>query len=365
MATGSIELKSNVELHLENGATLKGSLDRRDYNDDAVFPENIWSVAEEWSGAHLVYSYQAENIAITGEGVIDGNGSAFFGECDEDSHFPWYKYGLKLHPVDRVWFRPGVMVAFFLSKNIRLDGIKLVNTPAWTCHVRCCDGFTAKGVTINADRTIANSDGFSVDCTRNVRIEKCVIKTGDDAIAIRASCKFHAVENKCENIRVRDCDVWSCCYGIRFGIGTGTVRDVEVTDSRFYESSRGVGFTPAWVAAEKNVYIEDIRIRRCFFGDTVYAAETCMPDADARLKNVLFEDCRFESMYPSLINGTPTAKAENVRFVRCKRMFIDRMKVRNNRDWVSRSINGMRQVACEMVVTNQYTANVVVVADGL
>ena len=52
--TGSIRLKSGVELHLPKGATLKGSADRRDYNANDAFPDNVWSDAEEWSGGHLV-----------------------------------------------------------------------------------------------------------------------------------------------------------------------------------------------------------------------------------------------------------------------------------------------------------------------
>ena len=89
---GSVELKSGVELHLEKGAVLKGSRIQSDYNADDIFPENWTSSVEEWSGGHLIYAYRAENIAITGSGVIDGNGSAFFAaEPEEDSRFPWYK----------------------------------------------------------------------------------------------------------------------------------------------------------------------------------------------------------------------------------------------------------------------------------
>ena len=247
--SGTVWLRSRVELHLAKGAVLKGSTRQADYNRNDAFPESFWSDAEEWSGGHLVLGYKVEGASITGEGVIDGSGPAFFGECEEDSRFPWYKYGLKLHPKDRSWFRPGPMVAMFLSKNIRLSGVTLANTPAWTAHFRCCDGLDIRNVTIDADRTIANSDGFSIDCTRNVTVDGCTIKTGDDGFAIRASCKQpgHAEQHPCENIRIVNCDVWSCCYGIRFGIGIGTVRDVAVENCRFHESANGIGFNPAWI----------------------------------------------------------------------------------------------------------------------
>ena len=130
--SGTVWLRSRVELHLAKGAVLKGSTRQADYNRNDAFPENFWSDAEEWSGGHLVLGYKVEGASITGEGTIDGSGPAFFGECEEDSWFPGYKYGLKLHPIDRSWFRPGHMVIFFLSKNIRLSGVTLANTPAST-----------------------------------------------------------------------------------------------------------------------------------------------------------------------------------------------------------------------------------------
>ena len=166
-----------------------------------------------------------------GEGVIDGNGGAFFGETQEEGWFPAYKYGIKLHPIDREWFRPGPMVAMFLSKNIRLEGVTLRNTPCWTTHFRCCDGLDIRGVTIDADREIANSDGFSIDCTKNVVVKDCVIKTGDDGFAIRASCKHHAATNACEHISIENCDVWSCCLGVRFGVGTARAALARAKDA--------------------------------------------------------------------------------------------------------------------------------------
>ena len=327
-ATGSLELKSGVELHLEKGAVLKGSVDPKDYNADDAFPENFHSVGEEWSGGHLVWARAAKDIAITGEGVIDGNGGAFFPrECQYQWGGLGYKYGIKLFPTDREWFRPGPMVAIFLSKGIRIEGVTLANTPCWTCHIRCSDGVTVRNVTIDADRTIANSDGFSIDCTRNVTIEKCVIKTGDDGFAIRASCPRHAATNVCENIAVRDCEVWSCCFGARLGIGTGTIRNVRFENCNFHESAWGIGFTPAWVSVGRNVYIEDAVFRKCFVGECERPVTTSMPNADAHVRGLLFEDCCFESYLPCGIWQTEKAPVTGVKFVRCDRRTVYEHKV--------------------------------------
>ena len=356
--TGSIELKSGVELHLEKGATLKGSTKQADYNADDVFPENFHSVGEEWSGGHLVYGYKVENVAITGEGVIDGSGPEFFGEPEISGWFPWYKYGLKLHPIDRTWFRPGPMVAFFLSRNIRFEDVTLANTPCWTAHIRCCDGFKAKGVKILADRTIANSDGFSIDCTRNVEIERCTVKTGDDGFAIRASCRLHAETNVCEHIRVRDCDVSSCCYAVRLGIGSGTIRDVVFEDCRFHESALGVGFTPAWVRGARNVYIEDCTFRRCAINECERPVKTQVPDTDTRVRGIRFEDCTFESLFPSWVDGSAATKAEDFAFVRCARKAIRRTKVLFDERWNGECWKQIRKQADVFAVIGTNTTNV-------
>ena len=351
--TGSIELKSGVELHLEKGATLKGSTKRSDYNADDVFPGNPSSVGEEWSGGHLVWAYRAKDIAITGEGTIDGNGGAFFGDCQYNWWPLGYKYGIKLFPIDREWFRPGFMVALFQCKGIRLEGVTLANTPCWTCHIRCSDGVAVRGVTIDADRTIANSDGFSIDCTRNVTVEKCVIKTGDDGFAIRASCRLHAGTNVCENISVRDCDVWSCCHAVRLGIGTGTIRNVTFEDCRFHESTQGVAFTPAWVAVGRNVYIEDVRFTRCSLHECERPVAAWMPNADAHVRNALFEDCEMESLLPSAIYRTDQAPVEGLRFVRCHRKTLfDGFKVRQDRRWLSENQVRIRREADLFVTGN-------------
>ena len=331
--SGTIWLKDGVELHLAKGAVVKGSPDRADYNANDCFPENFWSDGEEWSGGHLILGYKVKDAAITGEGVIDGSGPAFFGECDEDSRFPWYKYGLKLHPTDRSWFRPGPMVAMFLSKHIRMEGVTLKDTPCWTAHFRCCDGLDIRNVTIDADRTIANSDGFSIDCTRNVTVEGCTIKTGDDGFAIRASCKLHADAHPCENIRISNCDVWSCCYGIRFGIGIGTVRDVAVENCRFHESANGIGLHPAWIPGKKGVYIEDIRVSRCVFKECARPVDSNARSDDWRIRDITFEDCCFESLQPIAFSSPASRHPENVTFRNCTRKHLDVLRVRHHRGW--------------------------------
>ena len=329
--TGTIWLRSRVELRLEKGAVLKGSTRSEDYNRNDAFPENFWSDAEEWSGGHLLLGYKVEDVAITGEGTIDGSGQEFFGECDEDSRFPHYKYGLKLHPKDRKWFRPGPMVAFFLSKNIRIYGVEIVDAPAWTTHFRCCDGLAIRGVTIRNDRTIANTDGFSIDCTKNVEVSGCTVSTGDDTFAIRASCKLHAAEHPCENIHISDCDLASCAMGARIGIGTGTIRNVTMERCVVRESSSGVSLYSAWRPGRKGCYISEVRVSDCEFLECDRPVENIGIADDWLVEDVVIERCKFASLRPSLLRGGSAHRLRNVTFRSCERAYLDRLSVRHHR----------------------------------
>lgn len=335
--SGTIWLKNHVELHLAKGATILGSTKQSDYNPNDAFPENFWCNGEEWSGGHLVLGYRVSDVAISGEGVIDGNGPAFFDyEAEEDSRFPCYKYGLKLHPLDRDWFRPGPMIAFFHCNDVKMTDVTFANTPCWTCHTRCCELIRIHNVTIDCDRTIANSDGFSIDCTRDVEITGCTLLTGDDGFAIRASCPDHAEENPCEKIYIADCDVSSCCGAIRFGVGTGTIRNVVVENCRFHEAAIGVTFTPAYGTHPKNVYIEDVVIRDTIMRECERPITISQPSADAKVANILIERCKFESLLPSVVNANDFTRTEHITFKECVWKQIDRVKYRQNLAWLSR-----------------------------
>ncbi len=328
--TGTVWLRSHMELRLEKGAVLKATTRPEGYNANDAFPENFWSVGEEWSGGHLLLGYKVEDVAITGEGIVDGSGLSFFGEPGEDSRFPYYKYGLRLHPLDRTWFRPGPLVAFFLSKDIRIEGASIVDSPGWTTHFRCCDGVAIRGVTIRNDRTIANTDGFSIDCSRNVEISGCTVITGDDAVAIRASYRLHAEEHPCENIIVEDCDLASCCMGVRVGIGSGTIRNVAIRRVRIQEAAHGIAFTPAWLPGAKGCYIERIRVEDCDMAECDRPVLSLCGADDWRVRDIAFERCRFASLRPSAFRSDSANHPENVVFRDCSRQYLDHLKVRHH-----------------------------------
>lgn len=172
-----LELKDNVTLDLAEGARLYAET-------NALRRLAVHRKHEHDQCQALIVSHGARNVAIVGKGEVDGLGQTF-------------------RPTSNNTPGRWKLVILQDTDGIRIEGVTLRNTPAWTCHIRCCEGVEIRNATIDADRTIANSDGFSIDCTRNVKVSGCTIRTGDDGFAIRASCRHHAATNLCENIEFR------------------------------------------------------------------------------------------------------------------------------------------------------------------
>ena len=122
--TGTLYLKSHVTLHLSAGATLMGSTRREDYNADDVFPENPVFTTENATGAHLIIAYREQNVAIVGEGTIDGSSAAFFEPLPPEEVTTSYRRKTRNFPI-RDW-RPGQMVFFCLCRDVAVRDVALL-----------------------------------------------------------------------------------------------------------------------------------------------------------------------------------------------------------------------------------------------
>ncbi|MCQ2388116.1 MAG: DUF4982 domain-containing protein [Kiritimatiellae bacterium] len=319
--TGSVELKDGVEFHLAKGAVLKATTDLSLYNADDAYPQCGSCVPEEWSGAHLLYAVERENVAVTGEGTIDGSGPEFFGPPDTN-YWPWYRHGLKLHPLDRDRYRTGQQIAIVECRGVRIEDFTFTNSACWTCFIHGCTDVTVKGYKAFNDRTIANSDGLSIDCCRNVAVTGCEILTGDDGIAIRASGSRLKKPQACENVVVSNCTISSCCYGIRIGVGDGDVKNVRVSHCRFPETAGCIGFTCAWIAGKRNVHVSDVAVSDCVFEDSATGVEfqTAHDDSPSAIDGVSFDRCLFRTAWGHVFGGGGETKKHvprNVSFRDC------------------------------------------------
>ena len=202
---GQLYLKSNVELHLEDGASLEGAPGLHNYAVHKLpFSEGMWSA--------VVMGLNVTNVAITGKGEIFGNGKMF--------------EPVKAYGVSQEGFRPrGVF--FSNCRNIRLEDFTLRDAACWGIVLKCCDGMVARRVKVDSVAN-HNNDGFDIEA-KNVLIEDCDVDAGDDAYCIKSNDPGFTVEN----VTVRNCMARSHCNGYKLGTAShGTMRNIHIERCR-------------------------------------------------------------------------------------------------------------------------------------
>lgn len=270
--SGTIYLKSGVELHLAMGARLLGSNDFADYNPTNIAPWNWNCPNEGWCGRHLIYTAGAHDVAITGPGTIDGNGRAFFDHSvvSYKGKVGWRDGGFNAKGERREMRRPGQMVEFVNCRDVRVADVNFVDSTAWSCWFWNCDNVQVRGLRVKNDLRHLNTDGIDIDSCRNVTVSDCIFETGDDAIAIRgAGARLGQGRLACENITVENCVCKVSADGIRVGVGTGIVRHVRI--SNLVISHAGVGLHVQPVYSDRGgVDISDVSFSNITIRDAAY-----------------------------------------------------------------------------------------------
>jgi len=260
--TGAIELLSHVTLHLDAGAVLKGS-------------ENLADYSQGRGRAPLIRATNAEDIAITGRGTIDGSGTTFMDMTktrtgpylpkDLDPNFTRQgrdymdaKFGEADGPV--VYrSRPTRLIRFTHCKNLLVRDVTLRNAPTWTLHLDDCENATITAISVHNNLLVPNSDGIHCTSCRRVRISDCDISCGDDAIAV--TTLDNPTDRVCEDITVTNCTLQSRSAGIRVGYGDGLIRDCTFQNLTIRESNRGIGLFVRDAGSIQNILFSNITIR--------------------------------------------------------------------------------------------------------
>ncbi len=245
--TGTVRLRSNVELHLEQGATLRASLDPDSYNTLEEYPENGLSTNEGWDFRHLILAVRVENVALTGLGTIEGAADAWFGEPYKFSSFVWRDGIRNTIDRDKGKLRPGQLIVFVECRGVRMTDLHVTGSTCWCCFFHGCDYVQVRGLDIRNDYQHANTDGIDIDSCKYVTISDCIIKTGDDCIAIRGSAaKLTDPSKVCEYVTVTNCVMWASACGIRIGVGYGAVKHVRVSNCVIEHAGDAVDFNTAF-----------------------------------------------------------------------------------------------------------------------
>jgi hypothetical protein len=242
--SGTIVLESGVGLHLEPGARIVGSTDLQDYRSET------WGHNRDRTSWHLISATDCDNVAIEGEGTIDGSGPAFWEDDPEREDYPG---GFVRAYKER---RPSPMVEFSRCNNVRVRGVTLTRSPGWTLHCHDCNRVEIDGITIRNSRWGPNTDGIDLTGVHGVTVSGCDIDTGDDAVCLKTTSDSRDVSD----VVVSDCRIRTYCVGLKLGCveSVRDMRDIHFRDCHVTESSRLVGMYSYRGGRIENVQVERI-----------------------------------------------------------------------------------------------------------
>ena len=374
--TGAITLKSNVNLVVEKGATLRFAFDRD------LYP----NVETRWEGLNIInyqpciYAVDAENIGLTGKGIIDGYGS---------NERWWYMKGNLHHgyhegvdewqgkdavgnradllkmadnrvPTNQRIFGKGKglrpqLVNFVRCQNAIIEGVELRDSPFWVIHPLFVKNLTVRGVTIYNDGP--NGDGCDPESCEDVLIENCTFHTGDDCIALKSGrnadglkantpcknviirgCKMadghggvvigSEISGGCDNIFAENCEMDSPNLDRVLRIKTNTcrgginqnifMRNIKVGECKEAVMRINLVYEPAEIAERghiptvRNVYMENVTCQK-----SQYAVRINGLDDEDQIYNINIKNCEFNNLSEAPVERTGKShdiKFENVKF---------------------------------------------------
>lgn len=301
--TGPIHLRSNVNLHLQEGAVLS-FVD----NPDAYLPavKTTWEGIECFNYSPLVYAFECENVAITGSGTLQPkmeHWRKWFARPAAHMLASCQLYAMASTDVpveDRQMargennMRPQ-LIQFNRCKNVLLDGFKVRESPFWTIHMFMCENGIARNLDVVARGH--NNDGIDLEMTRNFLVEKCSFDQGDDAVVIKSGRNRDAWRTAMpsENIVVRNCRI---VHGhALLGIGSemsGGVRNVYMHDCeapakvmqvlQIKTNERRGGFV-------ENIYVDGIKTADAhrivaIYTDVMYQWRSIVPTFETKITKI-------------------------------------------------------------------------------
>jgi polygalacturonase len=239
-STAAIHLQSNVNLYVSAGATLQFVRDSARYLPLVL---TRWEGTECMNYSPFIYASDQENIAITGEGTLDGN-------ADADHWWIWARrgganvqaisearkrlldMGARDVPVTQRLFGEGSFlrpnfIQPYRSRNILIEGVTIHNSPMWEINPVLCTNVTVRNIKVMSHGP--NNDGCNPDSCRDVLIENCSFDTGDDCIAIKSGRNRDGrrVAVPSENVIIRNCEMKDGHGGVTIGSEmSGGVRNV-------------------------------------------------------------------------------------------------------------------------------------------
>ncbi len=356
--TGAIHLKSNVNLHVSKNAVLKFSINPKDY---LPVVQARWEGVDLMNYSPLIYAYGQENIAVTGDGILDGQAS-------NENWWKWKKLGndkesrprlMQLNddnvPVQKRIFGEGyylrpTFIEFYKCKNILIENATLKDSPFWFIHPVLSNNITVENVTTNGNGP--NNDGCDPESSSDILIKGCTFNNGDDCIAIKSgrnndgrrintpstniiiqNCKMKdghggvvigsEITGGCSNVFAEDCEMDSpnLDRALRIksnskrggtvkniymrNVKVGQVKEAIVKLNMHYDPPEAVGYhyNPVF----ENIVVQNVTSKKSKYGLFMDGLE------DSQIRNVTIIDCRFNGVdNGNYIKYVEALKLENV-----------------------------------------------------
>lgn len=283
--SGSIELRSHVELHVERGAVLAGSGDPAHYTARLAVGALSGGVVDAENDAALMFitARDATDIAITGAGVIDGAGRFFVSEdlghiyrCPNQRPFTVFLIG---------------------CQRVTMRDIRLQDAALWCVRLSGCQDVLIHGIRIDTDLKYPNADGIDLDHCRRVRVSDCEISSGDDAISLKTTEEF-AGYGPTQEVVITNCTLRSTSSAVVVGVdAVEDIRDVIVSNCVIRSSHRGLAVNLGQEGSFSNILFTDCIVETRHFargwwghGEPIYVSVGAWHDVVGRLRNVRFRN---------------------------------------------------------------------------
>lgn len=275
----------------------------------------------------LLWADEASNISLTGPGILDGNGASFLCVATPEEQTYGFRYRR------RHGFRdsPPRMCLFTGCRNVRVEGLEVTGLPGgWAFWIHDCDDVLFDRVKITADVQCANNDGIHINCSRDVMIRNCDIRTGDDAVIVRANSRSLKQDKVCERVTVANCTLrsWSC--GVRIGwCNDGVIRNCRFENLKMHDTTFGVGivlppkrFIPSDYGREATL-IEQLTFRDIemngIYAHPLYCRISDDPGTRCEaVRDILFENVTGFGLEEPLFEGTESHSFERFTFTNWK-----------------------------------------------
>lgn len=230
--SGTLVLKSNVNLFIESGSKIKGSENLNDYQDLQA-PGFIPGEGIEKSKNALILATFAENFSITGIGEINGSGLAFYDPKTADINGKFAKPETA---------RPRIIM-FYRCKNVLIEDVSFVDSSCWTIWLMQCENVHIHRAKFFGNARMRNVDGIDIDQSKRVTVSDCFFDTEDDCIAVRSMKNLYKKQMVCETIAVSNCIFKTHCNGIRIGCPCdGEIKDCIFSDIVIEDCGNGILF---------------------------------------------------------------------------------------------------------------------------